>query len=94
MSCQNWLTHIAKTNNRMPIKSYIAHAMKGKKEELVKALTDLNQCEVVPAENQDVLALVTDTPNEKEEEILKEKIEAINSLKLLSLVSGFNTPQN
>ena len=68
--------------------------MKGKKEELVKALTDLNQCEVVPAENQDVLALVTDTPNEKEEEILKEKIEAINSLKLLSLVSGFNTPQN
>tara|TARA_R110002051_G_scaffold325808_1_gene431543 strand:- start:19849 stop:20085 length:237 start_codon:yes stop_codon:yes gene_type:complete len=78
----------------MPIKSYIAHAMKGKKEELVKALTDLNQCEVVPAENQDVLALVTDTPNEKEEEILKEKIEAINSLKLLSLVSGFNTPQN
>jgi len=78
----------------MPIKSYIAHAMKGKKEELMKALTDLNQCEVVPAENQDVLALVTDTPNEKEEEILKEKIEAINSLKLLSLVSGFNTPQN
>lgn len=78
----------------MPIKSYLAHAMTGKKEELMKALLDLNQCEVVPAENQDILALVTDTANEKEEELLKEKIEAINSLKLLSLVSGFNTPQN
>ncbi|MBJ7880415.1 hypothetical protein [Gelidibacter salicanalis] len=78
----------------MPIKSYLAHAIKGKKEELMKALVSLDQCEVVPAENQDILALVTDTPNEKEEEILKEKIEAISSLKLLSLVSGFNTPQN
>lgn len=68
--------------------------MQGKKDELMKALTAMNQCEVVPAENQDVLALVTDTPNEKEEEILKEKIESLKSLKLLSLVSGFNTPQN
>ncbi|MAO10557.1 MAG: hypothetical protein CMC07_06665 [Flavobacteriaceae bacterium] len=78
----------------MPIKSYLAHAVKGKKEELIEALTNLGQCEVVPAKNQDVLALVTDTQNEKEEELLKEKIEAINSLKLLSLVSGFNTSQN
>jgi len=78
----------------MPIKSYLAHAIEGKKEELMKALMNLKQCEVVPAENQDVFALVTDTPNEEEEGVLKEKIEAINSLKLLSLVSGFNTPQN
>jgi nitrate reductase NapAB chaperone NapD len=78
----------------MPIKSYIAHSVSGKKEELITALNNLSQCEVVPAKNQDVLALVTDTPNEQEEGILIEKIEAINSLKLLSLVSGFNTPQN
>ena len=78
----------------MPIKSYLAHAIKGKKEELMKALISLDQCEVIPAENQDVLALVTDTLNEKEEENLKEKIEAISSLKFLSLVSGFNTPHN
>ena len=77
----------------MPIKSYLALPLTGKKEALMLALKSLNQCEVVPAKNQDVLALVTDTPNEKEEEILKEKIEALNSLKLLSLVSGFNTPQ-
>lgn len=78
----------------MPIKSYIVHSVSGKKEELITALNNFSQCEVVPAENQDILALVTDTPNEEEEAILVEKIEAINSLKLLSLVSGFNTLQN
>ena len=78
----------------MPIKSYLAHPVSGQKEELITALRNLKQCEVVPAENQNILAVVTDTTDEKEEEILKEKIEAINSLKLLSLVSGFNTPHN
>lgn len=78
----------------MPIKSYLAHAITGKKEDLMNALLSLGQCEVVPAENQDILALVTDTPTEEEEELLKEKIEALTCLKLLSLVSGFNAPQN
>lgn len=78
----------------MPIKSYLAHPVSGQKEELITALRNLKQCEVVPAENQNILAVVTDTSDEKEEEILKEKMEAINSLKLLSLVSGFNTPHN
>jgi len=78
----------------MPVKSYIAHAMKGKKDELMQALMRFEQCEVVPAENQEILALITDTVDEVEEEKLKQKIEAIQSLKLLSLVSGFNTPQN
>ncbi|MBO0593196.1 hypothetical protein I2486_17470 [Cellulophaga sp. E16_2] len=77
----------------MPIKSYLAHPMKGKKEQLLITLKSFDQCEVIPAENQDILALVTDTENEKEDEILKEKIEALSSLKLLALVSGFNTPQ-
>ncbi|WP_158977916.1 hypothetical protein [Cellulophaga sp. L1A9] len=77
----------------MPIKSYLAHPMTGKKEELLTALQGFDQCEVLPAENQDILALVTDTQDEQEDEILKEKIEALNSLKLLALVSGFNTPQ-
>ena len=78
----------------MPIKSYLAHAVRGKKQELMQALQSIEQCEVVPAENQDVLALVTDTADEQEDVILKEKIEAITSLKFLSLVSGFNTAQN
>ncbi len=78
----------------MPIKSYLAHPHTGKKNELIKALSVLHQCEVTPAQNKEVLILVTETENESEEESLKEKIEAIESLKLLAMVSGFNTPQN
>ena len=78
----------------MPIKSYLAHPIQGRKEELLIALRSFDQCEVVTAENQEILALVTDTPDEKEDDNLKEKIEAIGSLKFLSLVSGFNTPPN
>ena len=78
----------------MPIKSYLAHPISGKKEALMVALKSIHNCEVIPAENQDIIALVTETPNDLEDEALKEQIEAISSLELLSLVSGFNTPQN
>ncbi|WP_440121829.1 hypothetical protein [Tenacibaculum sp. Ill] len=78
----------------MPIKSYLAHPHDGKKEELIKVLSTLKECDVLPAENKDVLVLVTETETKAEEDILKQKLEAISSLKLLAMVSGFNTPKN
>ncbi|TGV01466.1 hypothetical protein [Flavivirga rizhaonensis] len=78
----------------MPIKSYLAHPQEGKKEDLIKALSELKECEVMPATNEDVLVVVTDTLDDASEDILKEKIEKIDSLKLLAMVSGFNSPQN
>lgn len=78
----------------MPIKSYLAHPKKGEKNELINALSLLEHCEVMPANNKDVLILITETENENEEAILKEKLDTIESLKLLAMVSGFNTPQN
>ncbi|WP_347923102.1 hypothetical protein [Pontimicrobium sp. SW4] len=78
----------------MPIKSYLAHPHEGKKEELIKALSAINACEVIPAQNKDLLIVVTDTETKSEEEIVKEQIEAIKALKLLAMVSGFDTPKN
>ena len=78
----------------MPIKSYLAHPHEGKKAVLIDALSNLENCEVIPAENKDLLILVTDTNNRLEEEYLKEKIEAVESLKLLAMVSGFDTPKH
>lgn len=78
----------------MPIKSYLAHPHEGKKEILIEALSKIEQCEVVPATNKDVLIVITDTQNKIEEEDLKEKLDAIDSLKLLAMVSGFNTTKN
>jgi nitrate reductase NapAB chaperone NapD len=78
----------------MPIISYLAHPQEGKKDELLKALSTMDQCEVIPAENKNLLIVVTDTDTDEEQDDLKERIEAVDSLKLLALVSGFNTPKN
>lgn len=78
----------------MPIKSYLAHPKTGEKQTLINALSVFAECEVIPATNQDVLVVVTETQDDASDSILKEKIEQIDSLKLLALVSGFNSPQN
>jgi nitrate reductase NapAB chaperone NapD len=78
----------------MPIKSYLAHPEEGKKEELIKAISQIKQCEVIPAENKNVLVVITETEDETQEIILTKKLESIQSLKLLALVSGFNSPKN
>ena len=76
----------------MPIKSYLAHPKDGRKNELIKDLSELVQCEVIPSENENVIVVVTETLDENEDKSLSELIEALDSIKLLALVSGFNTP--
>ena len=78
----------------MPIKSYLAHPHNGKKGTLIKAISQLSNCDVIPAENKDLLIVVTDTNDKIEDEQLKEKLEALDSLKLLAMVSGFDTPKS
>ncbi|PQJ76444.1 hypothetical protein [Polaribacter glomeratus] len=78
----------------MAIKSYLAHPHSGQKEKLINELLALKNCEIIPAENKDVIILVTDTESDSDDDILKQHIETFNSLKLLALVSGFNTPKN
>lgn len=78
----------------MSILSYLAHPEEGKKLELLKALQKIDACDVIPAENEDLLIIVTDTETDEAQEKLKIQIEAIESLKLLAMVSGFNTPKN
>lgn len=77
----------------MAIKSYLAHPLSGQKEQLINELSSLKNCEIIPAENKEVVVLVTETENDEEDKKLKEHIETFNSLKLLALVSGFNTPK-
>ncbi|WP_299109549.1 hypothetical protein [uncultured Tenacibaculum sp.] len=77
----------------MPIKSYLAHPYKGKKNELINELSSIKECEIIPAENKDILVVVTETETKAEEDILKQRLETVKSLKLLAMVSGFNTPK-
>ncbi|AMC10505.1 hypothetical protein Lupro_04260 [Lutibacter profundi] len=75
----------------MPIKSYIIHYEEDKKEAFVKELQKLQNCEVFPAKNHDVIVVVTETETEELDTKLYHKLLDVNGLKHLSLVSGFDT---
>jgi nitrate reductase NapAB chaperone NapD len=72
----------------MPIFSYLAYPVKGAKARLLKDLSALDFCEVTPAENQELLILVTDTPDEETEKKLQEKLKTIKSLESLGMTFG------
>ncbi|MBC8432598.1 MAG: hypothetical protein HQ552_09245 [Desulfobacteraceae bacterium] len=72
----------------MPVFSYLAYPVKGAKEELLNELAALDHCEVMPAENEEILILVTDAPNEEQEQELQKKIKQLKSLQSLGMTFG------
>jgi nitrate reductase NapAB chaperone NapD len=72
----------------MPVFSYLAYPVKGAKEELLTELAALDHCEVMPAENEEILILVTDAPNEEQEQELQKKIKKLKSLQSLGMTFG------
>jgi nitrate reductase NapAB chaperone NapD len=72
----------------MPVFSYLAYPVQGAKEQLIDELTALEYCEVTPAENEEVLILVTDTPNDETEKELQKKLKEIKSLESLGMTFG------
>lgn len=75
----------------MPIKSYLAYPQPNQKRELEMALNKLENCEIIPSQSHDIIIIVTDTLSESEDKELEDKIYAIKSLRLLTIVAGFNT---
>lgn len=75
----------------MPIKSYILHSEDNMKNELINQLIKLNDCEIIPAENKEVIVLVTDTPDEESDKELYNQLLSLNGLKHISMVSGFDS---
>jgi len=72
----------------MPIFSYLAYPVKGAKQDLLNDLAALDHCEVIPAENEEVLILVTDTPDEEKENELQKKLKQLSSLESLGMTFG------
>ena len=72
----------------MPVFSYLAYPVPGAKEELLRDLATLDYCEAVPAENEEILILVTDTPDEKKEKELQKKLKELKSLESLGMTFG------
>jgi len=74
----------------MPILGYIASPRVGAKKELLQELNALQYCEAFPADNVDILILVTDTPDKESEETLQKQLKDIKSLESLSMTFGYN----
>lgn len=74
----------------MPIKSYIAHPIEGRRNDLIIKLKEISLCNIIPATNQDIIIVVTDTFSNKEDQILYDSIISLPELKHLTLVSGFS----
>ena len=74
----------------MPILSYIAGPKAGKKQALLQELNRLQYCEAFPADNVDILILVTDTPDKKAEEALQKRLKDMENMESLSMTFGYN----
>ena len=72
----------------MPVFSYLAYPKRGAKQDLLKDLSSLDYCEATPADNQNILILITDTPDEETEKALQKKLKQLNSLESLGMTFG------
>lgn len=72
----------------MPVLSYLAYPIKGAKNDLINDLAALDHCDVIPAKNDDLLILVTDTPDEEKERTLQQELKELKSLQSLAMTFG------
>jgi len=72
----------------MPVFSYLAYPEKNMKHQLIKDLSNLEFCDITAAENEDVIILVTETPDEEANKTLQEKVKGLDSLQSLSMTFG------
>ena len=77
----------------MPVLSFIALPIPGAKNELLKVLNSMQYCEAFPADNQDILVLVTDTPDKNTDKELHAQLENLETLESLSMTFGYNDEQ-
>lgn len=77
----------------MPVLSYLALPHAGRKQQLHNELAVLEHCEVVLSDNEEVVLLVTDTPDQQAEKRLQRQLKKIASLQSLSMVFGHTAEQ-
>ena len=74
----------------MPIKSYLAIPGDGQKETLLEEINRMASCEAMPSDNKDVLVVLTETATDEEDKALFKKLNSLENLQLLTLVSAFS----
>jgi len=74
----------------MPVLAYIVTPRSGEKNKLLKDLNAMQHCDSFSADNEEILILVTDTPDKKTEEELQKQLNSLESLESLSMTFGYN----
>ena len=72
----------------MPVFSYLAYPKQGAKQDLLDDLSAIDHCEATPADNQNILILITDTPDEETEKVLQKKLKSLKTLESLGMTFG------
>lgn len=72
----------------MPIFSFLAYPKPQMKEQLVQDLSRFEHCDIQVSENEEVLILLTDTPDEETQKKLITAVKAIDALQSLSMAFG------
>ncbi len=72
----------------MPILSYLVLPQTGAMDQLCTDLSVMECCEIIPSDNQEVVVLVTDTPDEESEKTLQKTLKKLPSLQSISMTFG------
>ena len=72
----------------MPIFSYLVYPERDKKQQLIDDLSLEKFCEIKVTDDENVLILVTDTPDEGTNKALQDRIKELDSLQSLSMTFG------
>jgi nitrate reductase NapAB chaperone NapD len=72
----------------MPVFSYLAIPAEGEKATLCAALEATEYCEIIPADNQDLVVLITDAPDKETDKRLQAQLKQLSCLQSLSMAYG------
>jgi|SaaInlStandDraft_1057018.scaffolds.fasta_scaffold11651_3 nitrate reductase NapAB chaperone NapD len=74
----------------MPICGYLITPSPGKKDAVQKSLSSFPEAEVYPAENQNMLIMVTETDSKEQDQELEHQLKSVENIDCLALTFGAN----
>ncbi len=77
----------------MPVCSYLVHIKEGRSASVTEELNRFPECEATPAQNRDLLILVTETDSKHADDELRKRIESISDIECLALTFGADNKQ-
>lgn len=74
----------------MTVQSYLVYPEQGQQQRLTEALLRMEGCEVFPAENRELLVVVTTAENAEQEKALESALNSLEGAECVALVSGWS----